>query len=135
MIVRTTLVPAAWATARRLVRALELQTFQPESAAIVPLVVMWTPKNATVLKAENFHVAYPTVGSVRLLASAKPNTSRFTTGSAATIGLPAARAEAWAVWPEDENPPAWKPKEPPARTRARTVCCIRFRNIGGCCRR
>src|SRR5437879_1291104 len=44
---------------------------------MVPLSLTWSPKNATVLSSEKSQLGYPTVESERLLASAKPNTSRF----------------------------------------------------------
>src|SRR5690349_10120178 len=77
MIVRTTLVPWEWAVETRLVNWLEFHTEAPWSAAKVPSSLTWRPKKATVLRSLKFQVGYPTVGSLRLEARAKPNTSRL----------------------------------------------------------
>src|SRR5260370_40757875 len=73
----------------------EFQTVQPLSPTKWPAVSTCTPKKATVESKSKFQLGYPTVGSERLLASAKPKTSRLvcaatiaTTGCAcAPVGL------------------------------------------------
>jgi hypothetical protein len=56
MIVSTTFVLLACAVASKPVRALELQTLHPESAAMLPIELICKPKNATVLSAEKFQL-------------------------------------------------------------------------------
>src|SRR5713101_2584023 len=55
----------------------EFQTVQPLSPTKWPAVSTCTPKKATVESKSKFQLGYPTVGSERLLASAKPKTSRL----------------------------------------------------------
>ncbi len=76
MIVSTTFAPCECAAPTSPVSALEFHTVSPESAAKVPLSLTWRPKTATVESSEKSHVGYPMVGSNRLLARAKPKTSR-----------------------------------------------------------
>src|SRR5260370_3884795 len=55
----------------------EFQTVQPLSPTKWPAVSTCTPKKATVESKSKFQLGYPTVGSERLLANAKPKTSRL----------------------------------------------------------
>src|SRR5437879_2567110 len=75
MIVSTTFVAFACALLMRSLVALEFQTVKPESAAMFPSSLTCRPKKATVVRSEKFHVEAPIVGSLRLLASAKPKIS------------------------------------------------------------
>src|SRR5438034_6203933 len=75
MMVSTTFVAFACALLMRSLVALEFQTVKPESAAMFPSSLTCRPKKATVVRSEKFQVAAPIVGSLRLLASAKPKIS------------------------------------------------------------
>lgn len=55
----------------------EFHTVQPLSPTKWPAVSTCKPKTATVVSKSKFQLGYPTVGSERLLARAKPNTSRL----------------------------------------------------------
>src|SRR5216683_1765220 len=77
MTMSTTLVPCWWAVETRLLSADEFHTVQPLSPAKWPAVLTWRPKYATVDSRPKFQLGYPTVGSERLLARAKPKTSRL----------------------------------------------------------
>src|SRR5712664_63987 len=55
---------------------------RPESLLKSPVHVTWTPKYAIVDSRLMFQLGYPIVGSARLLAKAKPNTSRKSRGLA-----------------------------------------------------
>ena len=77
MIVSTTFTPLGWAVLTRSVSWLEFQTAQPLSVwMMVPSVVTWRPNTATVESRSKFQLGKPRLGSARLLARAKPNTSR-----------------------------------------------------------
>src|SRR5712691_12556669 len=91
---RMTLVPWAWATDTRPVRAEEFQVVQPASFwLIVPSHRMFRPKYATVLRRLKDQLGYPYVGSARLaLPKAKPNTSLWR-GPLATAGRRSAGRE------------------------------------------
>src|SRR6266852_2984529 len=87
MTVRTTFVPCWCATARRLVRSAEFHVFQAASPAKCPDVSTCNPKNATVESRSKFQLGKPKLGFARLLASAKPKTSRCRWAEAAVFGV------------------------------------------------
>src|SRR5215472_2319793 len=80
--VRRTRAPAACAALIRLLAVADCQTCRPESLTSEPSVLTWMPKYATSDRSPKFHVRKPTFASSRLVALAKPMTSRLSTGLA-----------------------------------------------------
>src|SRR6266851_7805887 len=76
----------------------EFHTVQPLSPTKWPAVSTWTPKTATVESKSKFQLGYPTFGSDRLLARAKPKISRLVRGAT----IPTTACAGAAIWLTDE---------------------------------